>query len=127
MKSTKARVFFSSHRKVFLSSVEPKKILFHLSEPGGRLGEGWAIGYLEGLSENGTHVSGKVGISPEIIFLIFGLGLVGLFLVPALLQSFGAFLFVVVLMGSLAFVVYHGVQSIRANLISHIKRILESP
>ena len=120
------KVFLSPTRKAFLSSVESHRILFHLSEPGGRLGEGWAVGYLEGLSEDSTQVSGKVGISPEIIFLLFGLGLAGLFLILILFRSFGAFLFLAVLMGTLVYIVYHGVRYIRTNLVNEIKRILES-
>jgi hypothetical protein len=117
----------SPRRKVFLSSVEPHKILFNLSEPGSKLGEAWAVGFLEETSGNGTQVMGKVGISPEIIFLIIGLGIAGLILAPAILHSFGAFVFIAILIASLIVVIYLGITHIRTNLVNHLRTIFQQP
>jgi hypothetical protein len=118
--------FFSARRKVFLSSIEPKKVLFHLSASGGRLGEGWAVGYLEESPGNGTRVMGKVGVSPEILFSFILVGVGGLLLIPILLRSFGAFLFFATFMAGLLFIIRAGVIHIRVSLVERLRSILEA-
>ena len=116
-----------ARRKVFLSSVEENKLLFHLSQPGTRGSGGWAVGYLEGLSEGSTLITGKAGMSPDAIFtipimvvatIIFGL-------TAGFEPLFACFFFGAALLGLMVAVFYIEIRSTRSNLINTIMRIAE--
>jgi hypothetical protein len=116
--------FLASRRKVFLSSIEPHKILFHLSEPGGKLGDGWAVGYLEESADAQTIVTGNVGISPENIFLLGALGLMGIVVLLTEIPSLRALLVTVTIVGSIYAAVFFAIRGIRSNLINQLRNVL---
>lgn len=117
--------FFSATRKIYLSSVEQHKILFHLSEPGGKLGEGWAVGYLEEKPDEITLISGKAGISPEVIITLFMVGVLGLILAIMSFRSFGTLILSLMVMGSIIFAIFQGIKHIRSSLVNQLRDLLE--
>jgi hypothetical protein len=116
--------FLSETRKLFLSSVEQHKILFHLSEPAIKSVDGWAVGYLEELPDGNTCVSGKVGVAPEIIILLGMFGIMGLVLLPTALSSIRAFLFVVTVVGLILLVIVLVIRHTRSKLIDQLLNLL---
>lgn len=124
MNATKS--LFSPSPKAALDSVDQEKILFQLTQWGGALGDGWIVGDLETVG-NRTHVRGKLGTSPIVIYpiLLIAIGLIaGLVVTLMMWQSLPAFLLVLGLIGFMVFAGYVGIRNTRTRLMSTFKQIL---
>jgi len=76
--------------------------------------------------ERNTLSTGKTGISLDIIFPIFFVGVsICLAFIWKGLQSFAGFLVWLVIGGLLLAAIYFGIRSTQANLVTTLKRILE--
>ncbi|HEX2906948.1 MAG TPA: hypothetical protein VHO69_08815 [Phototrophicaceae bacterium] len=113
--------FNTRNMTIWLASIDSQNVSFQLAEAGGRLNDTWAMGDLEMLPDATTRIRGKVGRSPEIIFLFLGLGVMFLVLIPVMLKSVTGLLFVILVIGCISALIYYGFKSSRENLLRYIE------
>jgi hypothetical protein len=116
----------SPYNKIYLSSVEQKKTLFHVSQQGFKAPEAWAVGNLEALAEGHTRVSGKIGIEPSFLITVGFFVVFGLIVLPAALESIYTFIATLASLYTMMFLlIFLMIRMPRSGLLNLLRKRLE--